>query len=391
MTSRQETSAIRLLVFGITLLATMGISSLLPALPLLSDVFGVPVEKTWLLIAAFTLPGLFCLPFAGVLADRLGRKRVLLPSLVLFAAGGAACALAQTFTQLLFCRFIQGVGSASLGLMYTTIIADTWQGHERLTMMSRNAMVLGFGTAASPALGGALAMLDWRLPFLLPLSALPLAFLACRLPLLTPALHTGLRSYASACLTSVRERKTLVLLALTLLTFIMLSGPLITCFPMLAGQAFQASPLEVGLILAGASLAAGLAASRLPGLYRSFSARALLLAAMALYGVSFFSLALAPRLWWLLPAIIVYGLAQGLNIPLVSTLLTSQAPDGQRAALMALNGLLLRLGQNIGPAVFGTLAGTAGPAWAIVSGTIPAVLMALLALGIHPRPGTVSK
>jgi len=372
-------TAMRVLVTGITLLATMGISSLLPALPLLADEFGVPLESTWRVIAAFALPGLICLPIIGVLADRIGRKRVLLPALALFLMGGVACAFAQTYAQLLIFRFVQGVGGSAFSLMYTTLIADTWQGEERLFMMSRNAMIVGFGTAASPAVGGALAMLDWRLVFLLPLAALPLMFLACRLPLLNPGRSVSFRAYAEACLSRARDRQTLVLLSLTLLTFIMLSGPLITCFPMLAEQKFKATPLESGLILAVASLAAGLAALGLPRLYRSYSARSLLLTAMALYIVGFICISLAPVLWLLAPAVLIYGLAQGLNIPLVSTLLVGQARDDQRASLMALNGILLRLGQNIGPVVFGTLAGWVGPAWAIVAGGIPALIMAGLA------------
>jgi len=372
-------TAMRILVTGITLLATMGISSLLPALPLLADEFGVPLESTWRIIAAFALPGLVCVPIIGVLADRIGRKRVLLPALALFLLGGVACAFAQSYAQLLIFRLVQGVGGSAFSLMYTTLIADTWHGDERLFMMSRNAVVLGLGTAASPAVGGALAMLDWRLVFLLSLTALPLMLLACRLPLLNPGRSSSFRSYAGACLSRAKDRQTMLLLSLTLLTFIMLSGPLITCFPMLAEQKFKATALESGLILAVASLAAGLAAFGLPRLYRNYSARSLLLTAMALYIIGFICISLAPALWLLAPAVLLYGLAQGLNIPLVSTLLTGRAQDGQRASLMALNGMLLRLGQIIGPAVFGTLAGWASPAWAIAAGGIPALIMAGLA------------
>lgn len=368
-----------MLVSGITLLATMGISSLIPALPLLAGTFGVPLESAWQIIASFALPGLVCVPFMGLLADRIGRKGVLLPALALFAIGGSACAFAQSYAQLLVFRLIQGTGGSALSLMYTTLIADTWRGRERLAMMSRNAALLGLGTAAGPAAGGALATLDWRLPFLLPLAAIPLMLLACRLPLLNPGPASSFRAYSRACLTCAGSRQTLILLSLTLLTFIMLSGPLVTCFPLLAEQKFRATPLESGLVLGAASLAAGLAALGLPRLYRRCSARSLLLAAMALYSGGFFAIALAPALWLLVPAVLLYGLGQGLNIPLVSTLLAGQAGEGQRASLMALNGILLRLGQNIGPIAFGTLAARAGPVWAIAAGSVPALIMALLA------------
>lgn len=368
------------LVFGLTLLATMGISSLIPALPLLSRAFGLDGAASWPVVAAFALPGLVCIPFVGVMADRHGRKKVLIPSLLLFAGGGLVCALAQSFEQLLVCRFIQGAGSAPLGLLYAAIIADTWRGEERARVMSFNAAVLGFGTALSPALGGALAMLHWRLVFLLPLLALPLVWLASVLPLLRPGGGERLKDYAVRTMALAGSERIRLLLALTLLTFIMLSGPLITCFPLLAEELFQARPLDAGLIIAASSLASGLAAFVLPRLYRRFSVRALLLTATALYVASFCLMPHAPALFWLLGPVSLYGLAQGLNIPLVATLLAGQAPQGQRGAIMALNALLLRLGQNVGPAIFGLLAACFGPGRAIVAGTIPALCIALLVL-----------
>ena len=372
------TTAMRILVFGIALLIATGIASLLPALPLLANEFGVPLASTWSIIAAFALPGLICIPIVGAFADRVGRKRVLLPALALFALSGVACVFAHTYTQLLVFRFVQGVGASAFALMYTTLIADTWQGHERLTMMSWSSVVLGLGTAASPAIGGALAMLDWRLPFLLSLAALPLMFLAYRLPLPPPGTSSSFRAYAGACLSCVRDRQTLILLSLTLLTFIMLSGPLLTCFPILAKQKFQATPLETGLILALASLAAGFAALNLPKLYRRYSTHTLLLSVTTLYIIGFICISTLPALWLLAPAALLYGLAQGLNIPLVSTLLADQAEDSRRTSLLALNGILLRLGQIIGPAIFGTLAGWAGASWAIAAGSVPALIMILL-------------
>jgi len=286
---------------------------------------------------------------------------------------------------------LQGAGSAPLSLLYGTIIADAWQGEERARVMSKSAMMLGFGTAISPALGGALCLVDWRLIFLLPLLALPLAVLAWRLPLMRPSESVTLKTYARKAIALARHPQTLLLLALTLLTFIMLSGPIITCFPLLAEALFTASPVESGFIISAASLASGVAAVLLPRLYTRFSVKLLLLIAMGLYAVAFCSMPHVAGLYWLFVPMCLYGLAQGLNIPLVSTLLAGQAPDGQRAAIMALNAVLLRLGQNIGPALFGSLAGVLGPGAAISSGALIALLTACLVLcfPLPPMPGDV--
>ncbi len=366
-------------VYGITLLTTMGISSLIPCLPLLAETFHIAPEHSWGIIAAFAMPGFLFIPPAGVWADRYGRRNVLLPSLLLFALGGAGCMFASTYTELLICRAVQGAGSAPLGLLYSTIIADVWQGERRARIMGYTGMALGLGTALSPAAGGALAMLDWRLPFALPLLALPLAWAARDLPLTAPAAPVTLRAYLGSVYRCASGRQTLTLLGLTLLTFTILSGPIITCFPVFAEKAFTATSLDIGIIIAAASLASGLAASQLGRLYRRFSTRSLFFASVLFYIAALCSMPAAPGLWWLIPPVALFGLGQGLNIPLVTTLLTEQAPDEQRAALMAANAILRRLAQNLGPAIFGTLAVLTGSAKAIAAGSLLAVAMALLA------------
>ena len=223
-----------IMIFGMVLLVTMGISSLIPMLPALAANFGIVLEDSWRIIAAFALPGLLLTPFVGVLADRYGRKCVLIPALLLFAIGGVACAFAETYRELLLFRILQGCGSAPLGLLYPTIIADTWEGEERVKSMSYASIALGIGTAVSPALGGALGMISWRLPFLMPLLALPVLALALRVPLLSPGRHISFRQYSIGLLRTVKARQTLVLLALPLLAFTMLPGPVRPCFPMLA-------------------------------------------------------------------------------------------------------------------------------------------------------------
>ncbi|MDL2268089.1 MFS transporter [Desulfovibrio sp. OttesenSCG-928-G15] len=379
------------LVLGLSLTTSVGISGLIPILPRVAAHFGLPPADSWMIIAAYALAGLCCVPLSGILSDRMGRKALLIPALLLFIMGGTGCAMAASFNQLLAWRVVQGMGSASLSILATSIIADTWQGMERIRAMSLNAFVLGVSTAACPALGGALGMLDWRLSFLLPLPALVLVWMAWRLPLLLPVKGASLKAYAAACLDCMLKRRTLWLLCLTLLTFIMMSGPIITCFPLLAESIFAASPLECGLLIASASLSAGLSAPMLPRLCKTLSCAAILVMATAAYIAAFVCIGLAPGFAWLVPGLLLYGLGQGLNLPLVQTLLVGQAKDSERGALMALNAMLLRAGQNIGPWGFGSLAAALGPGTAILFGCVPALAILLVSRAIPlPLAGELS-
>ena len=68
------------IIFSITLLAIMGVASLTPAFPEIIRQFDISVKEIGLLITIFTLPGILLAPLMGILADRLGRKMILIPS-----------------------------------------------------------------------------------------------------------------------------------------------------------------------------------------------------------------------------------------------------------------------------------------------------------------------
>ncbi len=169
-----------MIVFSITLVSVMGTSSITPALPAVVRAFGVTMEQTGWLIAGFAMPGIVLSPIAGLLADRFGRKRVLVPSLLLFAAAGHACAYANGFDTLLALRILQGAGAASLGALNATLIGDLYDGNQRAQAMGYNGGMSSAAAAGYPLVGGALALAGWRYPFVLPLLAVPSAVaIAC--------------------------------------------------------------------------------------------------------------------------------------------------------------------------------------------------------------------
>ena len=85
--SRPVSLAGLVLVLCVALMGVMGVSITLPILPKLGAVFHQDAAGVALLITCFTLPSAFMTPVAGVLADRFGRKAVLLPGLLLFICG----------------------------------------------------------------------------------------------------------------------------------------------------------------------------------------------------------------------------------------------------------------------------------------------------------------
>ncbi len=341
-----------LIIFGITLMAVMGVSSITPLFPTLVQKFNVSAHSIGLLITVFTFPGILLTPVLGVMADRYGRKKILVPSLLLFSIAGGSCGFAHTFNQLLILRFLQGVGASSLGSLNITLLGDLYSDTKRIAAMGYNASVLSIGTAAYPAIGGALALLAWNFPFFLPFLALPLGFaILFFLNNPEPRNDQHFLTYLRNAWQSVKNRQVFVLFAASVITFIILYGPFLTYFPLFLGRDFKASPLTIGLIMSSMSITTAITSSQLSRLSRIFQQKTLLQLAFGFYTLA---LIITPfmhgELFFIIPAIIL-GVAQGMNMPTIQNLLAGLSPLQYRAAFMSINGMVLRMGQTLGPLI----------------------------------------
>ena len=373
------------LAFGCTSCMVMGVTSVMPMIPAMAKVFGISQTTASLAITVFTLPGILFALFAGMMADRFGRKAVLMPSLFVFCIAGTACAFAESFEALLVLRFIQGIGTASLGVLNGTIIADTWSGPKMATIIGYNTTVLNVCTAVYPSLGGVLAHFDWRYPFFLPLVALPVLYIACGTPLSNPGEAGSFRHYFHELGRIFHDRRITGLLAITGLTFLLLYGPIITCFPVLGDSRFGAGPALIGGAMVFSSIGAAVTASQLGRLYARFSSRSLLLASQALYLVSMVLLVNFPHFSWMLLPILIFGIGQGLNIPNVQAQLLNAATPQQRAAVMSVNGMLLRLGQTLAPVSFSLIMTACGLNWGFYAGMGLAAALAAMVILFVPK------
>ncbi len=340
------------LTFGITLTVVMGVSSIIPILPLLIKALDIPESAVSFVITAFTVPGIIFTPIAGILADRYGRKKVLIPSLLLFALAGGACGFAKTLHTLLTLRALQGVGAASLGVLYVTIVNDLYDGPTRVKAMAYNAGALSLGTAIYPAIGGALGELGWNVPFFIPFASLPLIYLVWRtLHLPKPDASQSMRAYFKQALQAMKTTQAIALFSISFLTFSLLYGPVITCIPILAAKRFAVSSLHIGGLFALTSLGTLLVTMRMGSSTEHIKPHRLMLSGHIMYIVAMLLIPLMPSFWWLLLPVLFFGLAQGLNTPPLMTLLGSLAPLEQRAAIMAINGMVLRTAQTVAPLV----------------------------------------
>jgi MFS family permease len=148
-------------------------------------------------------------------------------------------------------------------------------------------------------------------------------------------------------------------------------------------EAHGADPLRIGLVISSASLLTALSASQLGRLALMFKETRLIIFSFLLYGVCFLLLPNMNGILPLLAPVLLFGLAQGLNIPNLSSLLSGYADSANRAAVLAVNGMLLRIGQTIGPVLMGAVFAGLGIEWVFYSGALLAFLTIGAAVRLH--------
>ncbi len=156
-----------------TLLAALDIAIVGPALPALREAFGLTERAVAWTFTAFVLANLTGLPVMAALADRVGRRRVYLFDIALFAAGTLVVALAPSFGVLLAGRVVQGVGASGIFPVATAVVGDAYPPERRGRAVGLLGAVFGVAFLIGPAVGGILlAVASWRWLFAL---SLPLA------------------------------------------------------------------------------------------------------------------------------------------------------------------------------------------------------------------------
>lgn len=160
-------------VASIPLIMTLSNSMLIPILPLMEKELGISSVQASLIITAYAGVAIVFIPIAGYLSDRYGRKKIMIPSLILAAAGGALSGVGAWLFQesayllILIGRLLSGIGAAGASPIVLPLVGDMFLREKDVSaglgiIETSNT----FGKVLSPILGSLLAALIWYLPFL---------------------------------------------------------------------------------------------------------------------------------------------------------------------------------------------------------------------------------
>lgn len=168
---RQRRGEMVALLASITAMVALAIDSMLPSFANIRESFGLPPDSTQvaLVITVFFL-GLGLGQFIyGPVADRFGRRPVLLTSMGVYVIVGLATAASPSLTVILILRFIWGVAAAGPRVVATAIVRDRFSGDEMAKVMSIMMAIFLIVPAIAPSLGQlALRLGSWRTTFATP-------------------------------------------------------------------------------------------------------------------------------------------------------------------------------------------------------------------------------
>ena len=144
----------------------LGMSIISPILPLYAKTFDVSFTLVSLAISMYAFGRFLADLPVGVVADRFGRKPLMVVGTLLLTVTAFMNALARNFWEFLFYRLVQGLGSSMWMTSRTTLLADILKPEERGRVMSYFQAFMLLGSSAGPTIGGLVA--TWwgiRAPF----------------------------------------------------------------------------------------------------------------------------------------------------------------------------------------------------------------------------------
>ncbi len=179
----RETIAMMALVMALQALA---VDAMLPALGFIAGDLGVTdPNRRQLVIGAFMLASGFASLFPGSLADRYGRRPVLLSCIGLYIVFSLGCALVTSFDALLVMRVLQAIGCGGLAVLPGAIIRDRFAGDQMAKQMSIISMVFLVVPMLAPSIGQIVLLFAgwrWIFVFLAVMAVLMAAWVFIRLP-----------------------------------------------------------------------------------------------------------------------------------------------------------------------------------------------------------------
>ena len=337
----------------VSTLTVMSGATIAPSLPAMQSHFSeVPNSEFWVRLV-LTVPALFIVigsPIAGQLVDKIGRKPLLLGSAILYGFAGSSGFILNSVFTILIGRAFLGLAVAGVMVSATTLIADYFQGDTRANFMGLQAAFMGFGGVMFLSVGGFIADLNWRFPFLIYL------FSWLLIPGILFSLYEPLRPKTDAAAdlnlpTAKLPVKLLVLIYASVMLQQIVFYLIPVQLPFYLEQLTGVGATQTGLAIAFSILFSAFASMNYGRVKKRLSFIKILAIAFGLIGLGYVGIGIVSNYWLILLVLIPTGIGLGLMMPNLNVWTANEVPDALRGR--ALGGLttFMFLGQFLSPII----------------------------------------
>jgi predicted MFS family arabinose efflux permease len=375
------------ILFIIVFIDLLGFGMVIPVMPLYAKELGASEAWTGLLSTGYSAMQFVFAPIWGRLSDRVGRRPVLLVSIVMTAAAFFLYGFAESFAVLLVSRLFAGAATANIAIA-RAFVADVTPPEGRAKGMGIIGAAFGLGFVLGPAIGSALSQVSLAAPGYAA-AALAAANGVAAWFILPEPEHREVRAAAvqnrfTAFFREMGRPGIRRLIAIYFLSVLAFSAMEATYAFLVKGR-YELSDRAVGLLFAYIGVIVVVVQGGLIGrLTRRFGEKALLVVGLVLQVVGLGTLPYADGVAGLLAATAPLAIGSGLSQPSLSSLLSRFARADEQGGTLGIGESAAAFGRIIGPEAGTWTFGRWFPAFPYLAG---AALMALAAaVGATLRP-----
>jgi len=375
-------------LFAVVFINLVGFGLVVPLLPFFGQSLKAEAWQVALMFSAYSLGQFFAEPFWGRVSDRIGRKPVLLITVVANAVGYLMLAFVPNIWLAIAVRLFTGLGAGNISTVQG-YVADVTPPEKRAGRMGMIGAAFGLGFIAGPGLSGLLVREDMgRLGYQLPMFA---ATALCVIAALGVVIF--LRESRKAADPATPRPPFLggvhgalanpVVSRVLLVTLIYMAGfsGMESTFGLWTAARYDWGPREVAWAFMAVGVVSVICQSMVTGrLARRFGESRVLAVGCLLFGVGLVGQVLSPvqQMVPVMMAVGAFGMA--LTMPNVSAMISRSVDPDQQGAMLGLNMASSSIARILGPVIAGFIFSHVGHDWPFLIGaalTVPAAVMAV--------------
>jgi ACDE family multidrug resistance protein len=379
-----------LLAAGCLTTMTGGVIS--PVLPEMVQQLSLDPQWAGTLVSIHAFTSAAFTPIMGLVSDRIGKMKVMIPCLVLYAIFGVSTAFLTSMPLLLASRALLGAASGGVAAATIGLLGTMYDGEARSRILGYATSIMTTSAIFFPILGGWVGGMNWQYAFFLYGFGIPLAVIAL-FKIREGRSHSGslMVAHQQAQLGNVLRNSKILSLYAFIGAAALIVYAVVIYTPLYLSEAIGAGPELNGFVLAvrlvGAAVVSAIGASRIA---RRLGRNRAISFGFSLMAITLVTIPFLTDLVLIIPTAVLFGAGFGIITPNLYDELANLAPEELRATVLAIGTGFNSLGQFVSPIILGPIWKSAGLPSVFYAAGAMAMLASLLSL-TQSRSGSLKR